>query len=254
MEAARANARFLLNELRRADGRLLRSWQADATPGSDGRRARHLGYAEDYAALLGALVTLAEVDDVAWLTPAGEIAGGLCDLFADPGGFYTTGTDGETLITRPRDVFDNATPSANSLAANGLLRLSALTGERRWQEAGEAAIRAVGTVMGEAPTAFAELLGALERLIGPTVEIAVVGDPADAAMAELTGEVRRRFMPTAVAVAAAPGTGAELTPLLADRPLVDGRPTAYVCQHFACRQPVTDAAALAAQLADVLRS
>jgi uncharacterized protein YyaL (SSP411 family) len=254
MEAARANARFLLDELRRPDGRVLRSWQADATPGHDGRRARHLGYAEDYAALLGALVSLAEVDDVAWLAPAGEIAAGLCDLFADPGGFYTTGTDAETLITRPRDVFDNATPSANSLAANGLLRLASLTGEGRWQEAGEAAVRAVGPVMGDHPTAFAELLAALERAVRPPIEVAVIGDPADAATAKLTGEVRRRFMPTAVSVAAPPGTGAELTPLLADRSPVDGRPTAYVCQHFACRQPVTDPSALAAQLDEALRS
>ena len=254
MEAARANARFLLDELRRPDGRLLRSWQADAPPGPDGRRARHLGYAEDYAALLGALVSLAEVDDVAWLTPAREIAAGLCDLFADPGGFFTTGTDAEALITRPRDVFDNATPSANSLAANGLLRLAALTGESRWQEAGEAAVRAVGAVMGDHPTAFAELHGALQRAIRPPIEVAVVGDPGDAATAGLTGEVRRRFMPTAVSVTAPPGTGVELTPLLADRPLVDGKPTAYVCQHFACRQPVTDPAALAAQLDEALRS
>src|SRR5207253_2960197 len=83
-------------------------------------------------------------------------------LFADPGGFYTTGTDAEALITRPRDVFDNATPSANSLAANGLLRLAALTGGSRWQEAGETAVRAIGPAMGQHPTAFAELLGALE--------------------------------------------------------------------------------------------
>ena len=62
------------------------------------------------------------------------------------------------------------------------------------------------------------------------------------------GEVRRRFLPTAVSVAAPPGTGADLTPLLADRPLVDGRPTAYVCRHFACQRPVTDPAALSAQL------
>jgi hypothetical protein len=254
MEAARANARFLLSELRRPDGRLLRSWQADATPGANGRRARHLGYAEDYAALLGALVTLAEVDDVTWLGPATDIAAGLCDLFADPGGFYTTGTDAEALITRPRDVFDNATPSANSLAANALLRLAALTGESRWQDAGEAAVRAVGDVMGEHPTAFAELLGALERVACPPLEVAVVGDPADAATAELAGEVRRRFMPTAVAVTAPPGTGADLTPLLADRPLVDGRPTAYVCRHFACQRPVTDTATLAAQLDEALRS
>jgi len=254
MEAARSNARFLLDELRRPDGRVLRSWQADATPGPDGRRARHLGYAEDYAALLGALVSMAEVDDVAWLTPAGEIAAGLCDLFADPGGFYTTGTDAEALITRPRDVFDNATPSANSLAANGLLRLAALTGDSRWQEAGEAAVRAVGAVMGDHPTAFAELHGALERAIRPPIEVAVVGDPGDPATTELIGELRRRFMPTAVSVTAAPGTGADLTPLLADRPLVDSRPTAYVCQHFACRQPVTDPSQLAEQLDEAMRS
>ena len=246
MDAARTNARFLLAELRGDDGRLLRSWQ-------DGR-ARHLGYAEDYAALLGALVTLAEVDDVAWLEAAGEIATGLCDLFADPGGFYTTGTDAEALITRPRDVFDNATPSANSLAANGLLRLAALTGESRWQEAGEAAVRAVGPVMGQHPTAFAELLGALERMVRPPVEVAVVGDPGDPATGGLTAEIRRRFLPTAVSVSAPPGTGAHLTPLLADRPLVDGKPTAYVCQHFACQQPVTDPETLASQLDAALRA
>jgi uncharacterized protein len=254
MEAARANARFLLDELRRADGRLLRSWQADAPPGPDGKRARHLGYAEDYAALLGALVTLAEVDDVAWLGPAAEIAAGLVDLFGDPGGFYTTGTDAEALITRPRDVFDNATPSANSLAANGLLRLAGLTGESRWQETGESAVRAVGAVMGEHPTAFAELLGALERAVRPPLEVAVVGDPADPATAALAGEVRRRFLPTAVAVTAPPGAGADVTPLLADRPLVDGKPTAYVCQHFACQRPVTDPEALADQLNNALRA
>ena len=254
MDAARANATFLLDELRRADGRVLRSWQADAAPDADGRRARHLGYAEDYAALLGALVSMAEVDDVAWLRPAREIAGGLCDLFGDPGGFYTTGTDAEALITRPRDVFDNATPSANSLAANGLLRLAALTGESRWQDAGEAAVQTVGPVMGEHPTAFAELLGALERMTRPPIEVAVIGDPADPATDALAAEVHRRYMPTAVAVTAPPGAGADLTPLLADRPLVDGRPTAYVCQHFACRRPVTEVSELAAQLDEALRS
>jgi uncharacterized protein YyaL (SSP411 family) len=254
MGAARANARFLLAELRGANGRLLRSWQARLpAEGGSGSRARHLGYAEDYAALLGALVTLAEVDDVAWLTPAREIAGGLCSLFADPGGFYTTGIDAEALITRPRDVFDNATPSANSLAANGLLRLAALTGESRWQEAGEVALRAVGPVMGDHPTAFAELLGALERSVTAPMEIAVVGDPADPATSGLVAEVRRRFLPRAVSVSAPPGTGGDLTPLLADRPLVGGKPTAYVCEHFTCQMPVTDPAALAAQLDNALK-
>ena len=254
MEAARANARFLLAELRRKDGRLLRSWQADATPDSDGRRARHLGYAEDYAALLGALVTLAEVDDVAWLAPAGRSPPACADLFADPGGFYTTGTDAEALITRPRDVFDNATPSANSLAANGLLRLAALTGEDRWQEAGEAAVRAVGTVMGEHPGAFAELLGALERLARPPIEVAVIGDPADAATAALTGEVRRRFLPTAVSVDRRSRDGRRPHPA-ARRPSPGRRPADRLrLPALRLPAPVTDPADLATQLDEALQS
>jgi hypothetical protein len=264
MEAARRNARFLLAELRRPDGRLLRSWQGRLPAGEAGRsRARHLGYAEDYAALLGLLVTLAEVDDVAWLAPAREVAQGLVDLFQGPGAggapedtdgaFFTTGHDAEELIARPRDVFDNATPSANSLAADALLRLAALTGDEKLEAAGVGAMAAVGRLMGEHPTAFAELLGALGRHLGPPLEVAVVGDPGDRATAALAGEVRRRFLPTAVSVVAAPGAGAEHTPLLIDRPLRDGRPTAYVCQRFACQTPVTEPGDLAAQLEELSR-
>ncbi len=120
MEAARTNARFLLAELRRDDGRFLRSW-----------RAPYLAYAEDYAALLEALCTLAELDDVSWLVEARTVAGELVRLFHDDegGGFFTTGSDAERLVVRPKDIFDDATPSANSLAANGFLRLAALTGD-----------------------------------------------------------------------------------------------------------------------------
>ena len=132
MEAARANARFLLRDLRRDDGRLLRSWQQG--------RAAILAYAEDYAALLEALLTLAEVDDIAWLADARTVADELIRLFADDerGGFFTTGTDAEALIVRPKDYQDNATPSENSLAASGLLRLAALTGDDTYAAAGGA--------------------------------------------------------------------------------------------------------------------
>jgi uncharacterized protein YyaL (SSP411 family) len=245
MSAARINAGFLLRSLRREDGRLLRSWQ-------DGR-ARHLAYAEDYAALAGALVTLGEVDDTAWLDEAAAVAGGLLDLFSHPeGGFYTTGEDAEALIARPRDVMDNATPSANSLGAGALLRLSALTGESRFEQPAVRALRAVGNLMGEHPTAFGELLWALERYLSPSLEIAVVGGLADPGTAALSREVWGRFLPTAVSVHAPPGLGAEHTPLLADRPLLDGRPTAYVCEHFACRQPVNEPAELGAQIEEAM--
>ena len=98
------------------DGRFRRSW-----------RAPYLAYAEDYAALLEALLTLAELDDIAWLADAARTSPTSCCASSsthDGGGFFTTGHDAEPLVVRPKDVFDDATPSANSLAANGLLRLA----------------------------------------------------------------------------------------------------------------------------------
>ena len=233
MEAARANARFLLAELRRDDGRLLRSWQEG--------RAHHLAYAEDHAALLEALVTLAEVDDVAWLTDGQRVADELLRLFHDDerGGFFTTGSDAESLIVRPKEYQDNATPAENSLAANGLLRLAALTGVRRYEVAAEEVLRLLGPVLGEHATAFAYLLGALERLVTSPLEVAVVGEPDSSDTVALRREVDARLLPASVVIAAAPDAGGEVTPLLADRELVDGKSTAYVCEHFACRRPVT---------------
>jgi uncharacterized protein YyaL (SSP411 family) len=243
MAVAVANARFLLSQLRSPDGRLLRSWQ-------DGR-ARHFAYAEDYAALLEALVTLAEVDDVEWLGEARSVADDLLRLFHDDdgGGFFTTGDDAETLIVRSKDWQDNATPAANSLAANGLLRLAAVTGDDRYATPAREVLGALAPVVGEHPTAFAYLLGALERAVTPPLEVAVVGDTGgdDAAVA-LRREVFGRLLPAAVVVMSPPGRGAELTPLLADRPLVDGQPTAYVCEHFTCQLPVTTPDALRTQL------
>jgi uncharacterized protein YyaL (SSP411 family) len=245
LDAARTNARFLLDSLRRDDGRFLRSWQ--------GGRANLLAYAEDYAALLGALITMAEVDDVTWLADARPVADGLLELFADPdGGFYTTGRDAEALIVRPVDYQDNATPAANSLAADALLRLAALTGEARYDEAARRTLRRLVPVAVEHPTAFAFLLGALDRAVTPSLEVAIVGSPAGADTAALRRELHGRLVPNAVSVTAAPGTGAEHTPLLAARALVDGRATAYVCERFACRLPVTDPATLGAQLDDAV--
>jgi len=241
MDAARTNAKFLLRELRRDDGRLLRSWQ-------DGR-ANLLAYAEDYAALLEALLTLAELDDVQWLAEARTVAAGLVDLFADDerGGFFTTGRDAEALIVRPKDFQDNATPSENSLAADGLLRLSALTGDSDAAQRAEQWLRTLAPVLGEHPTAFAFLLEALQRAVRPPLELAIVGDPGPARDA-LVDVVRTRVLPGSVRVTAAVGVGGDLTPLLIDRALVDGQPAAYVCEHFACRLPVSDPDAFRAQL------
>ena len=133
-------AEFLLAHLRRSDGRWLRSWQADAG-------ARHLAYATDHAALVDAFTRLAEATGEArWLDEARTTADALLDLFWDEehGGVFTSGRDADALIARPKDLMDNATPGANGLAAVGLLRLAALTGDERLRSHGEAVVRLLG--------------------------------------------------------------------------------------------------------------
>ncbi|HEX5587105.1 MAG TPA: thioredoxin domain-containing protein [Acidimicrobiia bacterium] len=242
MDAARANAAFLVRALRRDDGRLLRSWQ--------GGRAQILAYAEDHAALLDAVITLAEVDDIAWLDEARVVADDLVRLFADDehGGFFSTGVDAEALIVRPKDFEDNATPSENSLAAHALLRLAALTGDDAYRERAERWVSMIAPVIGEHPTAFAYLLRAVDRIVHPSIEIAIVGDADDDARAALVDELRGRLLPSAVKAIAPAGVGDARTPLLTARGLVDGRATAYVCEHFVCGLPVHEASELRAQL------
>jgi uncharacterized protein YyaL (SSP411 family) len=240
MEVARINARFLLRDLRRDDGRFLRSW-----------RARHLAYAEDYAALLEALCTLAEHDDVAWLADARAVADELLRLFHDEeaGGFFTTGHDAETLIVRAKDLFDNATPSANSLAANGLLRLAALTGEPRYEAPAREVLQLLARPMATHATSFAHVLAAAERQITAPLEVAIVGERHEPRTQALVAELTTRLLPAAVTLT---GPASDASPLLAGRSLLDGTPTAYVCEHYACRLPVTTPEALREQLDEVL--
>jgi uncharacterized protein len=240
MAEARANARFLLAELRRDDGRFLRSWQAP-----------YLAYAEDYAALLEALCTLAELDDVAWLDEARTVAAELIRLFHDAGGggFFTTGIDAEQLVVRLKDVFDDATPSANSLAANGLLRLAALTGETEFEEPATEVLRMLSHAGASHPNGFAHLLGAIERFVTIPVEIAIIGDPNDERTRTLRREVTTRLLPAAVTLTGSPN---DPSPLLAGREARGGEPTAYVCERYTCKEPVTTARDLREQLDAVL--
>ncbi len=231
LDAAVANGEFLLRELRRPDGRWLRSWQADGG-------ARHPAYAADHAALVDAFVRLAEATGEArWLGEARATADALVALFWDPerGGAFTTGSDAERLVTRDKELMDNAIPSANSLAAVGLLRLAALTGEDRYRERAEDVLRLTGPLAARQPTAFGHLLGAIALSARGTTEVVVTGDRPD-----LVRAVQSRFLPRAVLA------WGERYP----SPLWEGREDgrAYVCRNYACELPVTDPDALARQL------
>jgi uncharacterized protein YyaL (SSP411 family) len=232
-DAAVATGEFLVRELRRDDGRWLRSWQADGG-------ARHLAYAADHAALVDAFTRLYEATGEArWIAEARSTADAMVELFWDGerGGLFTTGADAERLVTRNKDLMDNATPSANSLAAVGLLRLAALTGEDAYRERAHAILRLAGPLATRHPTAFGHLLAAVDMERAGLDEVVVAGDRPD-----LVAEVQHRYLPNAVLA------WGERFP----SPLWEGREDgrAYVCRHYACRLPAADVATLAAQLGE----
>jgi len=245
VDAAVEAAGFVLGEMRSPDGRLARSWRAGRLGGP--------GYADDHALLAEACLVLYETTwDLRWFEEALRLAEELLTRFHDPerGGFFQAASDAEALVVRPKELFDNATPSGNSAAADVLLRLAHLTGEPAYERAGASALRLVRELMAQVPIGFGHALCALDLYLGPVREVAIVGDPSDPATRALADEVLlRRFLPNHVLAVAAPGdAAAERVPLLRDRATADGRPTAYVCERFACRLPVTEPAELAAQL------
>jgi uncharacterized protein YyaL (SSP411 family) len=229
LDAACGCAEFVLRDLRDGAGRLLRTYK-------DGE-ARLNAYLEDHAFLLEALLTLYEASlEPRWFEAARELAETTIERFGDErrGGFFSTSADHEELIARRKEIGDHPIPSGNSSAALGLLRLEALTGERRYGEWAEGAIRLFARAVPRQPSAFADLLRALDFQLSPTKEVALIGED----VSELAAVALRGFHPHQV-LAAGP-EGSETPPLLRGRPEVGGRPAAYVCERFACRAPVTD--------------
>jgi uncharacterized protein YyaL (SSP411 family) len=249
IEAAEGCARFVLKNLRRADGRLLRSWR-EGVPG-------RAGFCDDHALLASACLTLfSTTGTVDWFREAVGLLDASVDLFLDAehGGFFQTGSDDDQLVLRPKELYDNAVPSGNSVAADVLQRVALLSGDRDREQIGVAAIRLVRDVLGRAPTAFGHALCALDLYLGPTREVAIVGDPKDIRTQALADEVHRnRFLPNTVVAVGDPRDreASEAVALLRDRPQVDDAPTAFVCQRFACRLPVTRPEDLAAQLEEM---
>jgi uncharacterized protein YyaL (SSP411 family) len=237
LDAARACAEFVLGSLRDGEGRLLRTYK-------DGE-GRLNAYLEDHAFLLEALLTLYESTlEQRWFERARELAETTIERFGDPerGGFFSTSVDHEQLIARRKEVGDHPIPSGNSAAALGLLRLAALTGERRYEQQAEGVFRLFAATALRHPEAFAQLLRGLDFQLSPTQEVALVGEELN----ELTAVVRARHRPHLV-LAGGPADS-DSPELLRDRPLLEGKPTAYVCEHFTCRAPVTTPEALASLL------
>jgi uncharacterized protein YyaL (SSP411 family) len=240
LDAARACARFVLEQMRDAEGRLLRTYK-------DGRASLN-AYLEDHAFLLEALLRLYEATfEPRWFTAARKLADTMIERFGAPeGGFFDTASDHEALVVRPRSLEDHPIPSGGSAAAYGLERLAALSGEPGYSQRAGEVMRMLAQPAARHPQAFGHLLQAMRFHFGPRREVALVGDTLD----ELLAVVRGRFRPTTVVAAMQPGDTAaqDAVPLLRGRDPVDGRPAAYVCRNFACRMPTSEPGVLETEL------
>jgi uncharacterized protein len=269
-EIARRNAEFLLRQMRGQDGVLLRSWRerrlatseqglgngrTEANPQSPipSPQSPTPGFLEDHALLADGLLALYEATfEPRWLLEAKALADTMLARFWDDeiAGFYDTAADQEALIVRPRDTGDNATPSGNSAAADVLLRLALIFDNAEYRARAEAVLGSLGPFMARYPTGFGRYLAAAEFALATPKEIALVGEPDAPDTQALRAVIFRPFRPNKVVVLRRPDetTPAIPSPLLEQRAQIGGVATAYVCENYACKLPVTDAEALTAQL------
>jgi hypothetical protein len=234
--AATRAADFILTHMQR-DGRLLRSFRNGP--------ASIPGYLDDYASIvLGLSELYTATFDVRWLREADRLSREMLRLFTDPanGGLRYTATDHEPRIAANDDAYDGALPSAQSLAALALLRLGRLTMNQTFETCGRAVLAANSQNVSQAPQGHTEMLMALDFALGPTKEIVVAGAPDMGPTQTLLETVRRQYLPRCVLALHPPNNAAieAIIPFLKQQPMIDGKPTAYVCENYVCKLPTGD--------------
>jgi uncharacterized protein YyaL (SSP411 family) len=238
VDAAARAAGFLL-ETHRVEGRLRRSSR-------DGVVGHAVGVAEDYGDLAEGLLALHQATgESRWLAAGADLLDtALTHFAAEDGGFHDTADDAEALFTRPRALGDNVEPSGTTSMAGALLTYGALTGSTRHLDAASCALDAVGAIAAQNPRFVGWALAVAEARAAGPLQVAVVGSGEDAEA--LAAAARSSTSPGLVLVAGEPDAAG--IPLLAERPLVAGRPAAYVCRGFVCDRPTIDADELRRQL------
>jgi len=241
LNVARRNADFVLENLQK-DGRLLRTWK-------DGE-AKLNAYLEDYANFADGLLELYQASgETKYLKEAKRLADVMVTEFWDEerGGFFFTSNDHEELLVRTKDYTDNASPSGNSAAADVFLKLAKLVGDERYERFAVTVLRLTAPQIGRYPQGFGRALSAIEFYISKVKEIVIIGKKGS----DLEKEIFREFLPGKVVVLSENAQAdAEFIPLLQGRGMIDGKPTAYVCEDFVCQRPVTAVDELKGQLDD----
>lgn len=238
---SRAAARavdFIMDKLRREDGRLLARYR-------DGESA-YPAYLDDYAFMIWGLLELYETTfDSKYLQRAVELTDDMIELFLDQehGGFFFYGKDGEQLLSRPKDIYDGAIPSGNSVATVNLIRLARLTGKTSYEELANRQLRTFARDLEHYPSAYSYFMMGAYLSQEPPVDIVLAGNSNDPDLKQMIKTVQQEYLPEATVLVRfedkTDGQTEFLLPLLKGKMPVGGKATAYVCKNFACGQPVT---------------
>lgn len=237
-KAAKGAVRFIYHKLVREDGRLLARYREG--------EAAFPAYLEDYAFLSWGLVELYEATlDIEYLEKAWHLVRAMRDLFWDDstGGFFYYGKDGESLITRPKELYDGAMPSGNSMAAWILMRLSRMTADADLEGCVQRMLRIFAADVSRHPRAYTAFLLAVDLFNSPPRQIVIANGAGRGEVRGMLTEISQRFMPDAVVMYNDPtgeATVARLIPHIQAQGPVEGKPTVYICENFACQKPITD--------------
>lgn len=202
------------------------------------------GNLEDYSFLVGGLLDLYEATlETRWIHPSLSLARRMIELFWDSknGGFFLTKNQGENLAAI-KEGYDGPTPSGNSVAAMNLLRLAEFTGDADFRDRAERTLKLFAETMELSPTGYLEMLSAVDFSFGAK-EIVIAAD-GKSGFEDMVKDVQVRYLPTKVLALSATGrdkrNGTPLAELTDGKVPINGLPTAYVCENFACQAPVTD--------------
>ena len=243
LEAAIKSASFLLANVQ-ANGRILRTYRNG--------NAKLNGYLEDYAFLTHGLITLYQATlDYRWLEEAYSTTEDMIRLFwdEDQGFFYDTGTDHEELVVRPHDVFDNAMPCGSSVATSVLISMAIMTDDPKYTHIATRSLRSVQGLLTRVPLGMGHWLSTVACHLTIPKEIVIIGNRSHPGTQELLKTVHSQYLPNSVLVGGEPNNKTAVPViLLKDKEMLNGQPTAYVCQNHTCQLPVTDSKAFIKQL------
>jgi uncharacterized protein YyaL (SSP411 family) len=239
LRAAKRASEFILGHLRTPGGRLLHRYRED--------QAAVPAYIDDYTFLIYGTLELYEATfDIKYLKTALELNDQLIEHFWDDaiGGFYFKADDSEELIIRQKEIYDGAIPSGNSVAMLNLLRLGRITANAELEKKAAKIGQAFSETVSQTPSAYTQLMVAIDFAAGPTYEVVVVGDQQATDTKKMLTTINRYFMPNKIVVFRPANQSSpeidQIAPFIKDYRSIDGKATAYVCLNYSCRLPTTD--------------